>query len=211
MADHGHTPPMSHPYHPDHFSRRTPDGDNRERLVCDSCGFVSYENPKVVVGSVCTWGDRILLCKRAIQPRRGFWTLPAGYLEVREATTDGAAREAYEEALAHIEIDALLAVYNIPRISQVQVIYRARLVSPTSPPGRRARRSACSPGTRSPGTISRSPACAGRSATSARWRDARVHRPHEPAGRARRILETKDEGRKTKDEGQKVTKDDKTA
>jgi len=130
MADHGHTPPMSHPYHPDHFSRRTPDGDNRERLVCDSCGFVSYENPKVVVGSVCTWGDRILLCKRAIQPRRGFWTLPAGYLEVREATTDGAAREAYEEALAHIEIDALLAVYNIPRISQVQVIYRARLVSP---------------------------------------------------------------------------------
>ena len=120
---------MSH-QHPDHFSLRIPDGDNRERLVCDSCGFISYENPKVVVGSVCTWGDRILLCKRAIQPRRGFWTLPAGYLEAREATADGAAREAHEEALARIEIDALLAVYNIPRISQVQVIYRARLLSP---------------------------------------------------------------------------------
>ena len=153
---------------PDHFSRRVPDGDNRERLVCDSCGFVSYENPKVVVGSVCTWGERILLCKRAIEPRRGFWTLPAGYLEVREATGVGAAREAWEEALARIEIDALLAVYNIPRISQVQVIYRARLLAPTSPPGRRARRSACSPGTRSPGRTSPSPACAGRCTTSAR-------------------------------------------
>ncbi|MEO8602316.1 MAG: NUDIX hydrolase [bacterium] len=118
------------PYHPDHFSRRTPDGDNRERLVCDSCGFVSYENPKVVVGSVCTWGDRILLCKRAIEPRKGYWTLPAGYMEVRESTADGAAREAWEEACATIEIDALLAVYNIPRISQVQVIYRARLANP---------------------------------------------------------------------------------
>ena len=119
-----------HPHHPDHFSRRVPAGDNRERLVCDSCGFVSYENPKVVVGSVCTWGDRILLCKRAIEPRRGYWTLPAGYLEAREATAAGAAREAYEEALARIEIDRVLAVYDIPRISQVQVIYRARLLAP---------------------------------------------------------------------------------
>jgi len=122
MADHLH--------HPDNFSRRVPDGDNRERLVCGDCGFVSYENPKVVVGSVCTWGDRILLCKRAIEPRRGYWTLPAGYLEARESTADGAAREAFEEACARIEIDALLAVYSIPRISQVQVIYRARLTSP---------------------------------------------------------------------------------
>jgi len=119
-----------HPYHPDHFSRRVPDGDNCERLVCDSCGFVSYENPKVVVGSVCTWDDRILLCKRAIEPRKGYWTLPAGYLEARESTADGAAREAWEEACATIEINALLAVYSIPRISQVQVIYRARLANP---------------------------------------------------------------------------------
>jgi len=118
------------PHCPSNFSRRTPDGDNRPRLVCDSCGFISYENPKVVVGSVCTLGDRFLLCRRAIEPRRGYWTLPAGYLEVHETTADGARREAQEEACAEIEIDGLLAVYNIPRISQVQVIYRARLVSP---------------------------------------------------------------------------------
>jgi ADP-ribose pyrophosphatase YjhB (NUDIX family) len=114
---------------PDTFSRRLPEGDTHERLVCDHCGFINYENPKVVVGSVCTWEDRILLCRRAIEPRKGYWTLPAGYLEVREATAVGAAREAWEEASARIEIDALLAVYNIPRISQVQVIYRARLLS----------------------------------------------------------------------------------
>jgi ADP-ribose pyrophosphatase YjhB (NUDIX family) len=119
-----------HPHHPDHFSRLVPDGDNRPRLVCGTCGFVSYENPKVVVGSVCTWGDRILLCRRAIEPRKGYWTLPAGYLEVHESSGDGAAREAWEEACARIEIDAVLAVYNVPRISQVQIIYRARLLSP---------------------------------------------------------------------------------
>lgn len=118
------------PHYPPNFSRRTPDGDNRPRLVCDSCGFVSYDNPKVVVGSVCTHGDRVLLCRRAIEPRLGFWTLPAGYLEVHETTMAGAIREAEEEACARIEIDGLLAVYNIPRISQVQVIYRARLLSP---------------------------------------------------------------------------------
>ena len=116
-------------HQPNNFSRRVPDGDNRPRLVCDSCGFVSYDNPKVVVGSVCTWNDRILLCRRAIEPRRGFWTLPAGYLEVHESTSAGAAREAFEEACARIEIDAVLAVYNVPRISQVQIIYRARLLS----------------------------------------------------------------------------------
>jgi ADP-ribose pyrophosphatase YjhB (NUDIX family) len=124
MADHLHFP--------DNFSRRVPDGDNRPRLVCDSCGFVSYENPKVVVGSVCTVDDRILLCRRAIEPRRGYWTLPAGYLETHETTMAGAMREALEEACAAIEIDGLLAVYNIPRISQVQVIYRARLLSEVS-------------------------------------------------------------------------------
>ena len=118
-----------HPHVPNNFSRRVPHGDNRPRLVCDSCGFVSYENPKLVVGSVCTTGDRILLCRRAIEPRLGYWTLPAGYLETHETTMAGAAREAMEEACAEIEIDSLLAVYNIARISQVQVIYRARLLS----------------------------------------------------------------------------------
>ncbi|MGH7788717.1 MAG: NUDIX domain-containing protein [Candidatus Binatia bacterium] len=112
---------------PDNFSRVVPDGDNRSRLVCGDCGFVSYENPKVVVGAVCTWGERVLLCRRAIEPRRGYWTLPAGYMEVRETTMAGAQREAMEEACADIEIEALLAVYNVPRISQVQVIYLARL------------------------------------------------------------------------------------
>jgi ADP-ribose pyrophosphatase YjhB (NUDIX family) len=117
------------PQLPGNFTRRVPDGDNRPRLVCDSCGFVSYENPRVVVGSVCTTGDRILLCRRAIPPRRGYWTLPAGYLEVHETTVEGAKREALEEACAQIQIESLLAVYNVPRTSQVQLIYRARLLS----------------------------------------------------------------------------------
>jgi ADP-ribose pyrophosphatase YjhB (NUDIX family) len=107
-----------------------PDGDNRERLVCPDCGFINYDNPKIVVGSVVRSDDRILLCRRAIDPRHGFWTLPAGYLELNESTTDGAIREAWEEAQARIAIDGLLAIYNIPRISQVQLIYRARLIDP---------------------------------------------------------------------------------
>ncbi len=108
-----------------------PDGDNRERLVCPDCGFINYENPKIVVGSVCIWEGKILLCRRAINPRRGFWTIPAGYLELNEDAETGAIREAKEEACADIEIDALLAVYNVTRISQVQLIYRATLPSPT--------------------------------------------------------------------------------
>ncbi len=115
---------------PHSFVREVPDGDNRARLVCADCGFINYENPKVVVGAVCCWEDRILMCRRAIEPRRGFWTLPAGYLEVNETTADGARREAWEEARAEIALDGVLAVYSIPRLSQVQVIYRARLVSP---------------------------------------------------------------------------------
>jgi len=110
---------------------RIPDGDTRERRVCDDCGFIVYDNPKVVVGSVVTLDDRILLCRRAIEPRRGYWTLPAGYLELHESTAAGAEREAYEEARARIVIEGLLAVYDIPRISQVQVIYRARLADPS--------------------------------------------------------------------------------
>ncbi|HEX6102419.1 MAG TPA: NUDIX hydrolase [Alphaproteobacteria bacterium] len=112
------------------FIQKIPEGDTRPRLVCDTCGFVRYENPKIVVGSVVAHDGRVLLCRRAINPRSGFWTLPAGYLELNETTAEGAAREAYEEATAHIEIDRLLAVYSIPRISQVQLIYRARLLDP---------------------------------------------------------------------------------
>lgn len=112
------------------FSKRIPEDDNRERLVCDTCGWVNYINPKIVVGSVVSHAGRILLCRRAIEPRRGFWTIPAGYLEEHETTEAGACREAQEEACADIAIDQLLAVYNIPRISQVQLIYRATLAEP---------------------------------------------------------------------------------
>ena len=111
------------------FAPLVPQGDNRERLVCSDCGWINYINPKVVVGSVCTWGDRILLCKRSIEPRSGYWTIPAGFLEEGESTEDGARREAREEANAEIEIDALLGVYSVPRISQVLLIYRARLAN----------------------------------------------------------------------------------
>ncbi|MEO3428085.1 NUDIX hydrolase [Pelagibius sp. CAU 1746] len=112
------------------FEQRVPEGDDRPRLVCADCGFINYENPKIVVGSVAAWEGRILLCRRAIEPRRGFWTLPAGYMELNERAEEGARREAWEEARARLEIDQLLAVYSIPRISQVQLIFRARLTSP---------------------------------------------------------------------------------
>lgn len=114
----------------ENFVRQVPEGDQRERLVCTDCGFINYENPKVVVGSVCRWEDRILMCRRAINPRKGFWTIPAGYMETRESTMDGAMREAWEEARARIRIRDVLAVYTIRRLSQVQVIFRAALVAP---------------------------------------------------------------------------------
>lgn len=110
--------------------RKIPAGDDRERLVCGDCGFVVYENPKVIVGAVCTWEDRYLLCRRGIEPRVGYWTMPVGYMELNETTEQGALREVWEEAGARAEIDALLAVYSIPEISQVHMIYRARMTSP---------------------------------------------------------------------------------
>lgn len=108
--------------------RQVPEGDNMERLVCPDCGFINYENPLIVVGAVVQHGGKFMLCKRAINPRKGYWTIPAGYMELNETPMDGARREAYEEAYADIDIDSLLAVYTIPRISQVQMIYRASLV-----------------------------------------------------------------------------------
>jgi ADP-ribose pyrophosphatase YjhB (NUDIX family) len=112
------------------FSQLVPEGDNRVRDVCDACGFVAYSNPKVVVGSVLLEGGRVLLCRRAIEPRHGFWTLPAGYLEHGETLEEGAAREAEEEAGAAIALDGILAVYSISRIGQVQVIFRSRFDGP---------------------------------------------------------------------------------
>lgn len=110
--------------------RKVPAGDNRQRLVCPDCDYVAYENPKVVVGVVATWEDKLLMCKRAIEPRRGYWTLPAGFMEMGETPEEGAAREAWEEARAELEIIDLLAVYSIRHISQLQLFYRARLLSP---------------------------------------------------------------------------------
>ncbi len=115
------------------FVPRIPEGDNRERMICADCGFVAYENPKVVVGSVIVTGGAVLMCRRAIQPRAGFWTLPAGYLELGETLDEGAAREAKEEADAVIKIDGILGVFSIARIGQVQVIFRARFADPASP------------------------------------------------------------------------------
>jgi ADP-ribose pyrophosphatase YjhB (NUDIX family) len=120
---------------PGNFKRVVPEGDNFERLVCADCGFINYENPKIVVGSVVHDGGKILLCRRAIPPRKGFWTLPAGFMEQHETTMAGAMREAFEEAAAKIEIETLLAVYSIPRLSQVQLIYRAHLAAPGVAPG----------------------------------------------------------------------------
>jgi len=110
--------------------RAIPEGDNRERMMCRECGFIHYQNPQVVVGAIVLWQDQFLLCRRAIEPRRGFWTMPAGYLELNEATPAGAMRESWEEARAHIVIDGLLAIYDVPRLSQVQIIYRAHLSEP---------------------------------------------------------------------------------
>ncbi len=112
------------------FTVAVPEGDTHSRSVCDTCGFVAYENPKIVTGAVVVHAGKVLLCRRAIEPRRGFWTLPAGYLELQETVAEGAQREALEEAGATIALDGILAVYSISRIGQVQVIYRARFAGP---------------------------------------------------------------------------------
>ena len=109
------------------FRRRIPEGDTHERDVCTRCGFIHYVNPKIVTGSIVRHEERILLCRRAIEPRIGFWTLPAGFMEVGETAEQAAMREAREEANAAIVIDRLLAVYTIPRIAQVQIMYLAHL------------------------------------------------------------------------------------
>ncbi len=112
------------------FIKQIPDGDSVERHVCDDCGWIHYVNPKIVVGSVVTYQDKFLLCKRSIHPRKGYWTLPAGYMEEKETSEQGAKREAMEEANADITLTGMLALYNIPHISQVQIMYRAHLEKP---------------------------------------------------------------------------------
>lgn len=117
------------------FSKSLPDGDTHAREVCDRCGFVNYQNPKIVVGSVVTHDGKYLLCRRAIEPRRGYWTIPAGYMELGETPEEGARREAREEANAALELHELLAIYTVRRLSQVQMIYRASLPDGAFSPG----------------------------------------------------------------------------
>lgn len=112
-----------------------PEGDSRQRLVCPDCGYIQYDNPKIIVGAVCTWQDRYLMCRRAIPPREGYWTMPAGFMEMAETTADGAAREVWEEARARVEMGELLGIYEIPHISQVYMIYTARMTGPEHAPG----------------------------------------------------------------------------
>lgn len=111
------------------------DGDTRERAVCPACDTIHYENPLNVVGTVPILGERVLLCKRNIEPRWGKWTLPAGFMELGETTAEGAARETDEEAGAQYEIGGLFSVMNVPRVGQVHLFYHARLLSDIFAPG----------------------------------------------------------------------------
>ena len=106
---------------------RVPEGDTLPRFVCANCGTIHYQNPKVVVGCLPEWQRQVLLCKRAIEPRYGLWTLPAGFLENAETIGDGAVRETIEEANARVELGELYTVINLPHISQIYMMFRAQL------------------------------------------------------------------------------------
>ncbi len=114
---------------------RVPEGDTLPRHVCSRCNTVHYQNPKMVVGCIPEWEDRILLCRRAIEPRHGLWTLPAGFLENGESAAAGAARETLEEAEAVVEIGAMFSFYNLIHIDQIYVMFRGRLLKPEFGPG----------------------------------------------------------------------------
>ena len=107
---------------------RVPEGDSHMRHVCPQCGEIHYLNPKLVIGCVAEWEGKILLCRRAIEPRHGLWTLPAGFMENGESTTQAALRETLEEACARVSIDHLFALVNIPHINQVHLFYRGRML-----------------------------------------------------------------------------------
>lgn len=115
--------------------RQPDDGDTKNRAVCPACNTVHYENPLNVVGTVPVWEDKVLLCKRNIEPRKGKWTLPAGFMELEETTVQGAARETVEEAGAQFEMQSLFSVLSVPRVGQVHLFYRATLTSDQFNPG----------------------------------------------------------------------------
>ncbi len=114
---------------------RVPDGDHMPRHVCPACGTIHYQNPKMVVGCIPEWEDKILLCRRAIEPKYGLWTLPAGFMENGETTLEGAMRETWEEAGARIEPGSLYTLFNLPHINQVYLMFRARLLDLDYQPG----------------------------------------------------------------------------
>ncbi|MFG6666308.1 NUDIX hydrolase [Halomonas sp. HNIBRBA4712] len=106
-----------------------PEGDDRPRYLCESCGAIHYQNPRIVAGTLPVRGDRVLLCKRAISPRKGYWTLPAGYMENAETTREASARETREEAKAEVELGSLYTLIDLPHINQVYMIFLAELKS----------------------------------------------------------------------------------
>ena len=108
---------------------RIPEGDNRDRFVCNdnNCGVIHYENPRIIAGCLPTYQDKVLLCKRAIEPRYGLWTIPAGFLENKETIEEGCLRETLEETNAEVKIQSLYAIFNIPQISQIYMLYLAHL------------------------------------------------------------------------------------
>ncbi len=112
-----------------------PEGDDRPRHICDACGTIHYHNPKIIAGCIPVWGDHVLLCRRAIEPRKGLWTLPAGFMEQGETLTHAAMREAFEEANVEVEITGLQSLFSLPHISQVYVFYHARMVAKRFSPG----------------------------------------------------------------------------
>ena len=116
-------------------SKSVPEGDDRARYVCGACGSVFYQNPKVVAGCLPIWKDQILLCKRAIEPRLGWWTLPAGYMENGETLLEAAVRETREEACARVEISNLFTIFSLPEINQIYVMFLADLIEPDFAPG----------------------------------------------------------------------------
>lgn len=114
---------------------RVPEDDSRPRHVCTACGIVHYQNPNLVIGSLPAWEDQVLLCRRAIEPRHGLWTLPGGFMENGESTTQAAIRETWEEANATIEIGELYSMYSLPYINQVHLLFRAKLLDLNFAPG----------------------------------------------------------------------------
>lgn len=109
---------------------RIPPGDNLPRFVCSACQTIHYQNPKIVTGCIPVYGNQILLCRRAIEPRHGLWTLPAGFMENAETLEQAASREALEEATAKVQIEGLYTVISLPHVNQVYVMYRATLLDP---------------------------------------------------------------------------------